>query len=523
EDVKVQIDFKGIEDRIRLVPKTGGMRLHNIQATERYYYYLVVSARRMMMRITWDLYAFDTEKLKSEKIAATITGYGLASGGKHVAILDGSTFQIIKVGSKVSEKKNDDDDSGGKLNISRNTVMCLDRKAEWGQIFNEGWRVVKYHFYDPNTHGVDWDYMHEYYGSLLPYVRSRQELNMMMTEMVGELNASHQGVSGGDIPSVERTSMAFFGADVYLDEETGLPRFKKIFKGGKISTRERSPLDNDFIEVKAGDYLLAIEGNVIKPGENFYKYLVGKTRNKITILTNDKPTLKGAVETKFMPLYSDITLRYKDWVDSNVEKVDTESGGRIGYMHLADMSGSGWTEFREKFERYRYKDAIIIDVRYNGGGSIDTRVIDYLERRPYHIQQSRGESPITRPDDVFAGEVVVLCNEYSYSDAEVFPSAVKERGLGTVIGVPTLGFVIAVTPHYLIDGGAIRKTFIGIWEESTGAQLESRGAIPDIIVESTPELEKAGRDVQLEKAIEFLKEKCCDPRTFDYKTPIEER
>jgi tricorn protease len=233
--------------------------------------------------------------------------------------------------------------------------------------------------------------------------------------------------------------------------------------------------------------------------------------------------MKGAVETKFDPLAHDISLRYKDWVDGNIEAVDEASDGSIGYMHLKDMSGSGWVEFREKFEQFRYKDAVIIDVRYNGGGSIDTRIIDYLERRPYHIQQSRGESPITRPDDVFTGEIVVLMNEYSYSDAEVFPSAIKERGLGTLIGVPTLGFVIAVTPHHLIDGGYIRKTFIGIWEESTGAQLESRGAIPDIRVESPPEMEKEGRDMQLEKAIEFLKDKIAAKGDDGTKVEIEER
>ena len=242
------------------------------------------------------------------------------------------------------------------------------------------------------------------------------------------------------------------------------------------------------------------------------------------ILTNDKPSLKGAVETVFKPVGYDGTLRYKNWVDGNERFTDAGSSDRIGYMHLKDMSTSGWIEFREQFERFRYKEGIIIDVRYNGGGSIDAKIIDYLERRPYQIQQSRGESPITRPEDVFTGEVVVLINEYSYSDAEVFPSAVKERGLGTVIGVPTLGFVIAVMPHSLIDGGSIRKTFVGIWEESTGAQLESRGAIPDIHVENPPEMEKIGRDMQLEKAIEFLMEKIGDtPRDFDAKVKIEER
>ena len=527
EPVVVKIDFNGLENRIRKIPKTGGMHLHNIQAAENHYFYVTVSARRVMMRVTWDLYDYDVKKMKVTKIASTIAAYGLAADKEHICVYDGSKFEILKVGSKAKTSKpgetpTSDEEPGA--DIRRQTRLALDRKAEWNQIFHEGWRLIKYHFYDENTHGVDWDYMRKYYSSLLPYVRTRQELNILMSEMVGELNASHQGVSGGDGIAVPRTSMAYLGAKLVLDEKTGYPRFEKIYKGDKLSLRETAPLDNEFVNVKPGDYLLAIDGHKLEPGENFYKYLVSKTRNKISILTSDKPELKGAVETKFMPIYSDGALVYKDWVDANEAKVDEASGGSIGYMHLADMSGAGWTEFREKFDQYRYKDAIIIDVRYNGGGSIDTRVIDYLERRPYHYTQARGESAIERPDDCFTGKVVVLCNEYSYSDAEVFPSAVKERGLGTVIGVPTLGFVIAVTPHELIDGGTIRKTFIGIWEQSTGALLESRGAIPDIIVESPPEMEKAGKDMQLDKAVEFLIDAIAkDPRNLDYDTTIEKR
>lgn len=526
KDVKVEIDFAGLEDRIRRVPRVAGMHLHNVQATDEYYYYLVMGARRTMFRRTYDLYAFNVEKLKTTKVASTIVSYDMSADKKKIVTFDGSDFELLKVGAKQAAKKAaaEDDDEGGEVPISRKVVMELDRRAEWRQIMREGWRVVKYHFYDPNHHGVDWDAIGDYYESLLPWVRTRRELNLLMTQMVGELNASHQGVSGGDGEAADRAPMAFLGAKLALDEKTGYSRFVKIFKGNRLSLRENSPLDAEYVKIKPGDYLLAIDGHELAPFENYNKYLISKTRNKVTITTNDKPTMKGAVETTFEPISYDYSLRYKDWVDGNEAQVIAASGGRIGYMHLKDMSGSGWTEFREKFEQFRYMDAIIIDVRYNGGGSIDTRVIDYLERRPYHIQQSRGESPITRPDDVFDGEVVVLINEYSYSDAEVFPSAVKERGLGTVIGVPTLGFVIAVTPHSLVDGGQIRKTFIGIWEKSTGEQLESRGAIPDIYVESPPEMEKIGRDVQLEKAIEFLMDTIGpEPRDRDVPVKIEKR
>jgi tricorn protease len=525
KDVKVEINFTDLEGRIRRVPRVAGLHLHNIQATDEYYYYLIMGARRTMFRRTYDLYAFNVEKMKTTKVASTIVAYDMSADRKKIVTFDGSDFEILKVGSKQATKKAAaDDDEDSEVPISRKVVMDLDRRAEWGQIMREGWRVVKYHFYDPNYHGVDWDSIGGYYESLLPWVRTRRELNLLMTQMVGELNASHQGVSGGDGESVDRAPMAFLGAKLVLDEKSGFSRIEKIYKGDRLSLRERSPLDADYIKVKPGDYLLAIDGRALAPFENYNKYLVSKTRNKITITTNDKPTLKGAVETTFDPLAYDFSLRYKDWVDGNEAEVSKGSDNRIGYMHLKDMSGSGWVEFREKFEQFRYKDAIIIDVRYNGGGSIDARIIDYLERQPYQIQQSRGESAITRPDDVFDGEVVVLINEYSYSDAEVFPSAVKERGLGTLIGVPTLGFVIAVTPHELVDGGQIRKTFIGIWEKSTGEQLESRGAIPDIYVENTPESEKAGRDLQLEKAIEFLMDKIGpEPRDRDMPVKIEKR
>ncbi len=524
EKVEVKIDFTDIESRLRKIPDVYGREILNIYATDTHYFYQVLSRRIFMFRF-YDVYAFDVEKLETKKLISNVSTYGLSADGKKLVYYDGKDFYIVKAGAKVGAKKSDSDDNGkGKVPLKRKVMMKLDRREEWGQIFDEAWRVVKYHFYDPNLHGVDWDAIKAYYKGLLPYVNTRTELNMLLTEMVGELNASHQGVRGGDEVSVPSTAMGFFGSKLVLDEKSGFPRFEKIYKGDNISVRNRSPLDHEYVKIEKGDYLLAIDGYELKPWENFYEQLVGKTRNKITIMTNDEPELKGAVETTFEPIVTDMRLMYNDWVDTNAEYVEKTGDGRIGYIHLPDMMGAGWTEFLEKFEKYRYKDAIILDVRYNGGGNIDYRVIDLLERRPYQITKERNMSPIERPHEGFYGDVVVLINEYSFSDAEVFPSAVKERGLGTLIGVPTLGYCIAVNSHPLIDGGQIRKTFIGIWEISTGEMIESRGVEPDILVESPPEMEKAGRDVQLEKAVEFLMERIGEePRDYDYDMPIKER
>ncbi|MDD4856776.1 MAG: S41 family peptidase, partial [Candidatus Krumholzibacteria bacterium] len=505
--VETKIDFTNIESRIRRVPKVAGAALHNVQAAEKYYYYLIRGQQMFFFRPSYDLYMFDVEKFKSQKVASSIITYGIAASKEKLVTWDGSEFNIMKIGSKApGAKKSDTDseDTKDKYDLAKHTRMKLDRAAEWKQIFDEAWRVEKYLFYDPNLHGVNWDEVKDYYGSLIPYVQTREELNILLTEMVGELNASHQGVSAGDMPDVPHASQAFLGAKVVRDEKTQLPRIMKIYRGDKMSLTEKSPLDADYVKVKPGDYLLAIDGREIQPGEDFNKYLIDKTSNKITIKTNSKPELKGAIETTISPLYSDAKLVYNDWVYGNEKLVDEKSGGRIGYMHLSDMSSPGLFEFREKFEKLRYKDAIIIDVRYNGGGNIDETIIDYLERRPYQVTRARNESPEARPKDGFYGQLAVLINEYSFSDAEVFPAAFKTRGLGPVIGSPTLGYVIAVTPHVLIDGGQVRKAFIGIWDIKTGQQLESHGVQPDVLVQSTPEMEKIGRDVQLEKAVEVL-------------------
>jgi tricorn protease len=530
EKVVVKIDFTNIESRIRRIPKTGGMGIHNVQAAEKYYYYLVQGQRVMLFRPSYDLYMFSVDKMKNDKVASGLATYGISADKMKVVTWDGNEFAFGKVGSKMgaAPKKPDTgadtEEAKEKYDLAKHTRMKLDRQAEWRQIFNEAWRVEKYLFYDPKLHGVDWDETGRYYGSLLPYVRTRAELNMLVTEMIGELNASHQGMTGGDEPEIPHASMGYLGAKVALDEKSGLPRIVKIYRADKASMTDKSPLDNDYVKAKEGDYILAIDGHDLAPGEDFNKYLVDKTANKITIKTNARPEAKGAVETTFLPIFTDIRLQYNDWVKTNTSFVDKASSGKIGYIHLPDMSGSGLTEFNEMMDKYRYKDAIILDVRYNGGGNIDERIIDYLERRPYQVTRVRNESPEPRPNQGFYGDLAVLINEYSFSDAEVFPAAFKERKLGTVIGVPTLGYVLAVTPHVLIDGGQVRKAFIGIWDIGTGQQLESHGVQPDILVESPPDMEKQGRDAQLEKAVEVLMDKISkNPRKYDFELPVEKR
>ncbi len=509
--ITVQVDFKNVAERIRKLPATGSY-FSQLAAAPNYYYYTANATGGKGGR---NLYVFDLKKIKSRKIATGVSAYRISANLKKVLIWTGRQFKIVDVGKAVSKN--------AKAVSLKQVKLKVNRPLEWQEIFDEGWRMVRDYFYDPHLHGIDWQKVKRHYGHLLPYVHTRRELSTLMEEMVGELNASHQGVRGGDVHRVKTYAVGLLGAQLQPDYKAGYYRFTKIYRGDKAIARYRSPLDADYIKIKPGDYLLAIDGHPVKATENYLKYLVDKNNTKITLLTNSVPSTQKAVETKIKPIVSEYPLRLKAWTDHNAALVDSLSHGKIGYMHLENMGGHDLDTFKKYFQAFRYKEAIILDVRYNGGGGIDPQLIDMLERRPYQITKTRDSEPVERPNNGFYGKVVVLCNEYSFSDAEVFPNGFHVRKLGTLIGKQTLGFVIAVSPYPLIDGGIIRKTFVGLWDVN-GNQLEGRGAIPDISVENTPEDEILGRDPQLLKAISYLNDLIArHPRNEHYKLPIRKR
>ena len=505
EEKKVKIDFKDIQNRIRIVPMEKGP-YYNLQVTDKYYYYFKTDYNEYLKPdddyyddddnyATQSLYSYNIEKQESEEISYGVKAYTISANGEKILIWNGKNFRIFNTGEKPESK-----DEYVKLD---NFLMKVDRKAEWKQIFNESWRVVRDYFYDPDIHGVDWNKIKEYYYTLLPYVKTREELNSLLTEMVGELNASHQGVSGGDWPRQKWYSVGLLGAELIPDYKAGYYKFTKIYKGDKSNSEIRSPLDNDFVKIKEGDYLLAINGNTVKAQDDYYKFLLNEYDKKIILTTNSSPTMNGAIETRIKPITWDFPLKYKEWTDKNRDYIDKTSDNKIGYMHLTDMGEQNLDVFEKFFQANKDKEGLIIDVRYNGGGFIDPILIDKLERIAYMTEKTRyGETELL-PSNCFMGKVVVLINEYSFSDAEVFPRAFQIRKLGKVIGIPTLGFCIAVTEHRLIDSGHIRKTFVGIWDME-GKMIESKGVQPDIYVENTPESELAGRDLQLEKAVDYL-------------------
>ncbi len=373
----------------------------------------------------------------------------------------------------------------------------VDHKALRAQVFNEGWRIMKHRFYDGEMHGADWPAAKKMYEPLLEYLVDGEELHTVMMMMIGQLNASHTGVSGGPAASQRTLQTRHPGFDVVADP-SGLYRVGHIYKDG--------PADRDYLKIKEGHYIVSVDDHDLKAGDNYWRHFTLAPGTKFHFAMNDKPVKEGAWEVTITPVagapFSD--LQYARWVDERRDIVTRLSAGEIGYLHIRAMDAPSLRQFQLDLAANRTKKALVIDQRFNGGGGIDQELLGILAGRQYQYTIGRDagfQQP--RPQN-FYGPMVVMQNERSASDAEMFPAGFKALGLGKVVGVPTMGAVIGTGSATLLDGSTIRTPGSGVWT-STGENMENFGVPPDVHVDNTPEDFLKRRDAQLEKAVEVLK------------------
>jgi tricorn protease len=363
---------------------------------------------------------------------------------------------------------------------------------------------MKYRFYDPQMHGLNWDAARAKYQPLVEHVGDRQELINIINEMIGELNASHTGAAaGGGFQGGEgRVSTAHLGLELEADDQAGRYRVTHVYEDG--------PADKDWVKVSAGDYLIAINGKPVKAGDNYWALLNHRLNRKVEVTFNNKASEEGAWKTRIEPTSTANyrQLRYELWVKQRREMVAKLSNGRIGYLHIQAMNQPSLRKFEKEIRENRDKEALVIDQRWNGGGNIEQELLAILVQRQYQVWQPRGTEPSGRPFAGFFGPKVVLQNWRSASNAEMFPAGFRALGLGKVIGTPTMGAVIGTGSYSLIDGSTVRTPGVGVFlADQKRTNMENYGVKPDILVENTPEDNLAGRDRQLETAVqELLKE-----------------
>ena len=390
--------------------------------------------------------------------------------------------------------------SGGRR-VNFTVRVEVDHRAEWKQVFHESWRVMKNRFYDSKMHGVDWAKARAAHEPLLEYVADQEEMHNLVSQMIGELNASHTGISagpGGGEGRGGRTETRFPGFEVEPDS-SGYLRVSRIYKNG--------PADKDYVKLAPGDYVLAIEDHPLKSGDNYWKYYNSTQGRRMEFTVNSKPSLDGAWKIKVEPVSSQghNTLLYERWVSERKAMVEELSGGEVGYLHIRAMNQESLRKFERDLVDNKFKKALIIDQRFNGGGGIDQELLQILNQRQYQRTQVRDSVDVTRPLRAYFGPMVVMQNENSGSDAEMFPDGFRALGLGKLVGVNTYGGVIGTGSHRLMDGSQIRTPMVGVWS-TRGYNLENYGVPPDIYIDNTPEDFLAGRDAQLKKAVEVLRE-----------------
>ena len=379
--------------------------------------------------------------------------------------------------------------------------MEVDLAAERTQVFEEAWRVMKNRFYDAKMHGVDWARAKDTYASMLPYIADQEELQNVVMEMIGELNASHTGISGGGgFPGqrqAERTQTRYPGFDLEPDA-SGFFKVSHIYKKG--------PADRDYIKLSVGDFVLSVNSKDLKTTANYWEVFNVLPGGKLEFTVNSKPTAEGAWKFSVTPMTSAQMgdLQYELWVDNREEMVRKLTNGQIGYLHIRAMDAPSLEKFQRDLLVNQDKKGLIIDQRFNGGGGIDQELLGILvQRRQYQSTVNRDSIAAPRPGQTFFGPMVVLQNERSASDAEMFPDGFKSLGLGKTVGMPTYGAVIGTGSFTLLDGSSIRTPGSGVYTAS-GKNMENYGVPPDVPVDNTPPDYLGGHDRQIEKAIEAL-------------------
>lgn len=461
----------------------------------------------------WNLHIYDMETKKENVLDEKIRDYDLSPDRGNIIFRNEKDIFTSSVNEVFKSKS-----LGSKLNLDKMsyTVKVYD---EWNQIFDDCWRFYRDFFYDKNFHGRNWKAMGEKYKAYIPYLSSRNELNWMMSQMVGELCVSHTYVGGGDNDLWKSPESKMFtgwlGADLKADN-SGYYRFEKIYGPTEWFLSYTSPLSRPDIDLKEGDYLIAINGNEIKTPDDYFKYLQVTDGQTITVTVNSKPSKDGANTYEVKPIKNSSQLRYARWITDNIKYVLDKSNGKLGYMHITAMGSGGIGEFDKYWRAFRYKEGLIIDVRRNSGGWTEYFLIDKLERKMSSYNVLRDMEPFRYPGSTSTGKFVLVSNEYNGSDGEAFVEDFKANKLGTVVGVPSWGGLVGIiNAQTTIDNGSINQSNNAFFGEEGKWLVENHGADPDIYIDNDPASMMMGKDNQLDKAIETALQKIKDdPFTF---------
>ncbi|MCE2613525.1 S41 family peptidase [Flavobacteriaceae bacterium D16] len=504
EEVVVRIDENRIQERMAEVPISAG-NYDNLSLNDNTLYF---EKRSTGLNAKTDLVALkvSNEEIALKTLVKGISGYEMSGNGKKLLVRKNSELYMIKSGTTEV------------TNLGKNQIKLdgwrfpIIPQEEWEQIYTDAWRMERDYFYDKNMHGVDWDAMYTKYLPFVKRVTTRSELSDLIGRFVGELSALHTSVRGGDLRNDSRNiSVANLGAILSRDESKGGFQIEHIYRVDPDYPDEKSPLDDPYLDIRNGDVITKVNGVATLSALDIGELIRNKQGKQVRLTLKRGQTSRDVVVT---PIGNAYNLRYRDWEYGKRRYVEQASNNSVGYLHLRAMGGNDISQFYREFYPVFNRQGLIIDVRYNFGGNIDSFILEKLMRKAWMYWAGRNGKPTWNMQYAFRGHMVVLVNENTYSDGEAFADGFKRLGLGKTIGVRTWGGEIWLSSsNRLSDGGIARAPMNGVYSADGEWLIEGHGFEPDIVIDNLPHETFNGKDAQLERAIQHLQEQIAkDPR-----------
>ncbi len=503
--VEVKIDFDNISQRI-LAVDLPALRYIDLQvgpAGMLYASEIPLSAERRMGPPLINVHRFDLGKRKSDVLLTGVTSFEISDNGEKMLTGQGDRWTITAarpMADKAGAPPPPASDSQGALKTESLEVL-VNPAAEWKQMYQEAWRIERDFFYDPGYHGLSLKAAADRYQPYVGSLASREDLNYLFREMMGELTVGHLFVFGGDEPDIKHVDVGLLGADYKI--ENGRYRFERVYNGENWNPQLKAPLTQPGVNVVAGEYLLAVNGRDVRPDVDVYSFFEATAGKAVLLKVGPDPSGVKSREVKAVPIASETNLRELAWIEGNRRKVDAMTNGRVAYIYMPDTSYGGYTNFNRYFFAQVGKEAAIIDERYNGGGALATDVIEYLKRQRLSLVATRDGADEVQPQGAIFGPKVMIINETAGSGGDAMPWYFRRAGVGKLIGKRTWGGLVGIFPvPNLMDGGMVTAPNHAVWNPNGKWDVENHGVDPDIEVEFDPELVRQGHDPQLDRAVQ---------------------
>jgi tricorn protease len=502
EPVVVKIDLEGISQRILSLPIPAKNYTNMLSGKSGILFLseaLPVLTEDDQQNLSQTIQKFDLSKRKLDKFMDEVSDFTISFDGEKLLLRKGDSWLTASTDAEPGAPPKP---GFGPLKLDGWEVY-VEPRAMWKQIYNETWRIERDFFYDPHYHGLDLDKAKKKYAPYLDGIASRGELTYLFEECLGELTVGHMFVGGGETPEPKKLKGGLLGADYSL--ENGRYRVAKVYDGENWNPGNQAPLTQPGVNVKAGDYILAVNGRELQSSDNIYSFFEETAGKQVVLKVGANPDGKDSRDVTVVPVESEENLRHLAWIENNRRRVDEATGGRIAYVHIPNTAGAGYTSFNRYFFSQVGKEGAIIDERFNEGGQLADYIIEYLRRPMLSKVVTREGHDWSSPSEAIYGPKVMIINEMSGSGGDALPWYFRKSGIGPLIGKRTWGGLVGIGGYpELIDGGRVTAPRAAIYGLKGEWEVENHGVSPDYEVDLDPSAWRQGRDAQLEKAIDVV-------------------